>query len=54
MKHLKDEITNYMNDWEECSKCYDMFKFSRLTCTNEDTLICDECVEEDIMCNWIS
>ena len=54
MNKLKDEIINYINDWKECSKCYNMCKFSRLTCNNDDTLICDDCVEEDIMSHWIS
>ena len=54
MKKLNNEITTFINSWEECSKCKDMCKFSRLTCNNDDTLICDECVEEDIMPNWIS
>ena len=54
MKHLKELVTNYMNSWIECSKCYNMCKSEHISSNNDDTLICDDCVEEDIMNHWIS
>ena len=48
MNNLNNEITTYINSWEECSRCGYMCKFSKLICTNEDTLICDECNLEDM------
>ena len=54
MKHLKELVTNYMNSWIECSKCYNMCKSEHISSNNDDTLICDDCVEEDIMSHWIN
>ena len=48
MNKLKNEIATYINSWEECNRCKDMYKFSRLTCYNDDTLVCDKCGQEDM------
>ena len=54
MNNLNNEIAMFINSWEECSRCNYMYKFSRLTCCNDNTFVCDECIEEHIMSNWIS
>ena len=54
MIKIDSTIDEYLGDWYECSKCDYMCKLSNLTCYNDDTLLCNDCVEEEILYNWLN
>ena len=54
MIELKNAIDEWMKGWDECQYCNHMLKVELLSSDNEDKLICNDCVEDDIMLHWIS
>mgnify|MGYP001206127983 CR=1 FL=1 len=54
MIKIDSTIDEYLGDWYECSKCDYMCKLSNLTCYNDDTLLCNDCVEEEMLYNWLN
>mgnify|MGYP003151563594 FL=1 len=46
MQEFKILLNEWLNQWKECSICTDMLKLDDLNITNEDELICDECIKE--------
>ena len=43
---LKKAISEWLNDWSECVECNHMCKNELLCSTNEDELICIDCVSD--------
>ena len=45
---LKEALKEWLKDWSECVKCNHMCKNTLLRTTNEDELICNDCVTSNV------
>ena len=47
MNSIKQVIKHWLEDWNECVTCNHMYKNSLLLSTNEDKLICIDCIADE-------